>query len=136
MKVIGFNFTKLNIDKKSDDFKGLKVDSPNINISEIKQIKTPLFETKEDVFEIRFNYDIKYTPDVAHVSLGGILVVVVDKNTSKELVKRWKDKKLPDEYKLLIFNVILKKANLKAMQLEDEVNLPLHIPLPSIKEFK
>jgi hypothetical protein len=52
----------------------------------------------------------------------------------KDFIKQWKQKKLPEEHRILIFNVILKKSNLKAMQLEDELNLPLHIPLPSVKE--
>ena len=43
--------------------------------------------------------------------------------------------KIPEEYKLTIFNIIMKKSNLKAIQLEDEMNLPLHISLPSIKEI-
>lgn len=136
MKVIGFTFNKISVEKKSDDFKDLKVQSPNIDISDVKQVKPSFLQSKEDVFEVKFNFKIKYTPDVAEVSLSGTMLVMVDEKTSKELTKQWKNKKLPDEHKLLIFNVILKKSNLKAMQLEDELNLPLHLPLPSVKEFK
>ena len=136
MKIIGFNFTKIHIEKKSDNLKDLKLESPTVDILEVKQLKSSLFEVKEDVFEIKFSYNIKYSPDVATISLAGTLLAMVDPKTAKDLVKQWKDKKLPDEHKILVFNVILKKSNLKAMELEDELNLPLHIPLPSVREFK
>ena len=136
MKVIGFNFTKINVEKKSDNFKDLKIESPSIDINEISEIKANFLEVKEDVFEIKFSFKVKYSPDIADLVLSGVMLVMVDEKTAKELVKQWKDKKLPEEHKLLIFNVILKKSNLKAMQLEDELNLPLHLPLPSVREFK
>jgi hypothetical protein len=63
----------------------------------------------------------------------GNLIISIESKESKEVLKQWKDKKLPEEFRLNIFNVILKKVSLKALQFEEELNLPPHIPLPSFK---
>ena len=132
MKIVGFNFKKLNIEKISDKFEELKINT-NIDITNVKQIKPDIFQPKEELIEIEFNYVIDYSPDIAKISLSGTVLVMADSKIINDFIKQWKKKKLPEEHKILIFNVILKKSNLKAMQLEDEMNLPLHIPLPSVK---
>lgn len=133
MKIVGFNFKKISIEKTSDKFKDLKINT-NIDITNVKQIKPEIFQPKEELIEVEFNYNINYSPDIAKISLSGIVLIMADSKITKDFLKQWKKKKIPEENRILIFNVILKKSNLKAMQLEDEMNLPLHIPLPSVKE--
>lgn len=135
MKIIGFNFNKVYIERFSDNLKELKINT-NIDIKNVKQLKQELFHTKEEIIEVKFGYDIDYSPDIAKLSLSGNIILLVDSKTAKKFVKEWKNKKIPEEDKLTIFNVIMKKSNLKAIQLEDEMNLPLHISLPSVKEIK
>lgn len=135
MKVIGFNFTKINIEKMSEKYDGLKINT-NIDLIDVRQIKSEVFQNKENLIEIRFNYTINYNPKIAKISFIGNLLTLVDEKTAKLFLKEWKSKKFPDEHKVFLFNIILKKSNLKALHLEDELNLPLHISLPSIKEIK
>jgi len=135
MKIIGFNFDKIHIEKISNKLKGLKINT-NIDIKNVKSLKQELFHTKEEVIEIKFGYEIDYSPNIAKISLSGNIVLLIDLKTAKKFVKEWKSKKIPEEHKLIIFNVIMKKSNLKSIQLEDEMNLPLHISLPSVKEMK
>ena len=135
MKIIGFNFDKIHIEKISDTRKDLKINT-NVDITDVKSSKQKLFQTKEEVIEIKFSYEVDYSPDIAKISLSGHVVLLIDSKTAKNFVKEWKNKKLPEEHRLIIFNVIMKKSNLKAIQLEDEMNLPLHISLPSVKEMK
>ena len=135
MKIIGFNFDKIHIEKISSNLKGLKINT-NIDIKNVKSLKQELFHTKEEVVEIKFGYEVDYSPDIAKISLSGNIVLLIDSKTAKKFSKEWKNKKLPEEHKLMIFNVIMKKSNLKSILLEDEMNLPLHITLPSVKEMK
>lgn len=135
MKIIGFNFDKIYIEKMSNNLKGLKINT-NIDIKNVTSLKQELFYTKEEVIEIKFGYEVDYSPDIAKISLSGNVVLLIDLKAAKKFTKEWKSKKLPEEYKLIIFNVIMKKSNLKSIQLEDEMNLPLHISLPSVKEAK
>ena len=54
--------------------------------------------------------------------------------TQSCFIRQWNSKKLPEDFRIALFNVILKKSNVKALELEDELNIPLHIPLPSLKK--
>ena len=136
MKVIGFNFNKISVEKKSDKFENMKIHN-DISIASVNQIKSQSpFQTKDDILELGFNYDLTYSPDIAKISLSGTMILMVEQKVTKEFMKRWKNKKVPEEYKILIFNVILKKSNLRAVQLEDELNIPIHIPLPTARDSK
>ncbi|MEX0932635.1 MAG: hypothetical protein WDZ77_00865 [Candidatus Pacearchaeota archaeon] len=135
MKIVGFNFNKISVEKTSDNYKDLKINT-KIDVTEVKQIKSEVFQSKENLIEVKFNYSITYSPKIAEVSFSGAMLTLVDDKTAKEFIKSWKKKQFPEEHKIPLFNVILKKSNLKALELEDELNLPLHIPLPTVKETK
>ena len=55
------------------------------------------------------------------------------KEDSKTLTKSWKKNEIPDGTKIPLFNVILKKCTTKALQLEEELLLPSHIPMPQLR---
>jgi len=133
MKAVGFNFKKISIEKLSDKTENIKVNT-NIDISEISSVKTNLFKTEEEFLGVKFKYEINYNPNYAKLEFEGNIIVSVDQKKSKEIIKEWENKKIPEEFRIFLFNIILKKANLKALELEDEMNIPLHIPLPSVKK--
>ena len=54
----------------------------------------------------------------------------------KEILKQWKNKKISEDFKIPLFNLILRKSNVKTLELEEEMGLPLHIPLPHLKNQK
>ena len=131
MNLAGFNFTKISIEKKGDKPQDLKI-STNIDISEISEIKSEVFKTREMILGIKFSYVLNYEKDFAKLTFEGNVLLAVEPKIAKDVLKQWKDKKIPDEFKFPLFNFILKKANIKALQLEDEMNLPLHMPFPRI----
>lgn len=133
MKVLGFNFNKISIERFPKKAEGLKINT-DISITEITPVNSDLFKTKEEFLDVRFSYNINYDPEYAKVEFLGDIVVSLDSKDAKEVLKEWKDKKFPEDFKIFVFNVILKKSNLKALELEDEMNLPLHLPLPSLKK--
>lgn len=133
MKILGFNFNKINTEKFLDKIENLKINT-KIDVSEINTIKSDFLKTKEELLGINFNYDISYDPDFAKISFAGKIIFSVESKKAKEILKQWKDKKMPEDFKVILFNVILRKSNIKALQLEDEMNLPLHVSLPSLKK--
>ncbi len=133
MKIIGFNFDKINIEKLSSKAGKLEVKT-NIDISEIKEVKSENTLMKEDFIGVQFAFNVNYEPDFVRINLSGNVLFAVDSKLSKDILKQWKDKKMPEDFRILLFNVILRKANLKALQLEEEMNLPLHVPMPSLKK--
>lgn len=132
MKIVSFNFTKLDIEKFSDNLKDLKINT-GINILEISSVKSDFLKIKEDLIIVKFEYTLNYEEKIAKLEFKGNLLVSVDSSVAKEVLKQWQDKKIPEDFKLSVFNIIIKKVSLKAIQFEEEFNLPLHFPMPSIK---
>ena len=53
----------------------------------------------------------------------------------KELLDGWKKgKKLPKEIMPSILNTVMNKANIQALILSEQINLPPPIPLPKLKQ--
>jgi len=135
MRVIGFNFTKLLAEKLEDNRSQIKINT-EIDVSEIKSIKADIFKGKDDLIEVKFSYEVEYNPKIAKVSIEGSIIFSLDSKLAKQVLKDWKKKKMPDGFRLILFNVILKKSTLKALELEDILNIPLHMALPSLKKPK
>ena len=136
MRVVGFNFTKISIERLKEAAElteQLKINT-QIDISELNEVKSHLLKTKDEIIEAKFMYGVDYSPGFAKGELEGKILIAVDPKIAKEILKQWKKKKMPEDFRLLLFNVILKKSSLKALYLEEELNLPLHMPMPSFKK--
>lgn len=133
MKIIGFNFRKISVEKFSDSPKDLEIGT-NIDILEINRINVDFLNNNEEILGIKFSYIINYKPNMAKIGFEGDVLISIELGLAKEALKQWKDKKIPEEIKIPLFNTILRKSNIKALQFQDEMNIPLHIPFPSIKK--
>ena len=135
IKVIGFNFRKIGVEKTSEVVKDLKINT-KIDIADIAEAKADFVKDDEKVLRVKFTYVIEYNPKIANITLEGNIILNADKKEAKEIVDSWKDKKMTEAFRISLFNMILRKSNVKALQLEEEMNLPLHIPFPSLKAAK
>ena len=137
MRLIGFNFTKISIEKagSSKPIDNLKINT-EIDISEIKELDSKVLEIKGEIIESKFSYKIKYEPEFANVGLEGRIILSVNPKEAKDILKEWKSKKMSENFRLFLFNIILKRSTLKALQLEEELGLPLHMPMPSFRKEK
>jgi len=136
MKLIGFNFSKVHAEKSEKSEKpagqGINVKS-NIDISKIYEVKSEFIGMKESLVGVKFSYAIDYNPDFAKILFEGTVLFSTNSKELKEILNVWKDKKVQEDFKIPLFNTILKKSNIKALYLEEELNLPTHMPMPSIK---
>jgi len=135
MRLITFRFNKISIEKLSDSFKEIKINS-KINISDIEILKPEAIKREEEVIQVNFNYSILYNPEIAKIDFKGRVLLVADKEKAKEIEEMWENKKMTEEFRITLFNIILRKANIKALELEEEIGLPLHISLPTLKKQK
>ena len=127
MRVIGFNFKKISIEKFKEINNSLKINL-DINIIDIKKTKIDLFKNQE-IFSFDYEYKINYEPDFAILNfLGSLHIIIDDKELSKNIELDWKSKDINIKQKININNIILSRCNLKALQLEEEAGLPLHTP--------
>jgi len=129
MKILGMNITKISGERKNI-IKG-KIDvKQNIDIKDIE--KQDIAISDKPGLKVEFEYSIKYEPKVADVEIKGSILVLDDKNESKDILKDWKKKKINPIFKIPVYNYIIEKVSLKAINMEDELALPLHQPFPKI----
>lgn len=133
MRVVGFNFNKMSVERTSSSYEKLSVKT-NIDISEIKNVKQDLFKTDEEFIGVKFSFKLDYDPDIAKLEFAGDIVFSMDSKIAEEVIKQWKTKNIPEDFRVFLYNFILKKSNIKAFQFEEELNLPLHIPLPTVRK--
>mgnify|MGYP001560621522 CR=1 FL=1 len=129
MKLMGFNFDKISVEKFGIGQKDMKINT-NIDLSKIEKADQDFFKFKEEILSVNFTYTVNYAPDIAKIEFKGNLVLAVEPKIAKDVLKRWEEKKIPEEFKIDLFNIILRKSNIRALQLEEEINLPIHIPMP------
>ena len=132
MKLVGFNIDKIHVEKLSSNYENLKI-ATKLDVPDITELKQEMFKSKEELLGIKFSFGLDYEPEIAKIELSGSMILAVDHKVSKEVLKQWKDKKIPEDFRLTLFNAILKKSTLRALRLEEEMNLPLHIQLPTLK---
>jgi len=129
MNLVGFNFNKISIEKIGEINKNLKINT-SMDISSIEKIENTLLRNVEGLINVVFNYKVDYEPDFAKIEFKGSMILSLEENQVKTILKNWKDKKISEEIKIPLFNTILRKSSVKALQLEEEMNLPYHMPLP------
>jgi hypothetical protein len=132
-KVINLSLDKIFIEKYKFNFDKLEIKN-NINILSLSPYNLSNLKIKEDLLKLDFLYSLDYSPEIAKLEIKGNLILSFSNNKDyKTLLKDWENKKINDSFKIQIFNILFKKINLKALNLEEELKLPLHLPFPSIK---
>src|SRR3989344_1445067 len=134
MKIIGFSLDELHA-KKSFDFKRTSI-STDVLFVDVEKAKLEIIKDSE-ALRIAFKFTVNYkdsekkdSPDKNEVLVSGSMLLMVSKDESKEFLKSWKNKEIPKDKALGLYNVVLKKCSVKALQLEDEIGLSPHIPFP------
>ncbi len=129
ISILGFNLTKIS-GWKNPEFKGKIEISTSINISSIDKKEFPLLN--DEVLKVVFSFKIIYK-ELGEISLEGELLLRTDKKIFKDVLKEWKEKKVNTEFQTLVLNLIIQRCSIRAIELEEELNLPIHINLPTLK---
>lgn len=133
MPIIGFNFNKINVEKKKSPVGKINIKN-NVSIQDIVKAELTLGNQKQQGVRFLFKFSSKYEPAVATISLDGEVLFIEDAKKIKEILAGWKkNKKLPDDMMANILNTILTRCNIEALVLSREVALPSPIPLPKVK---
>lgn len=133
MTVVGFTFSKISINRNAAIPKEVEIKS-KINVFNIVEQDLKVADGKTTL-RLEFTYDIEYAPKFADIHFGGHLLAVLEPKEAKEVLQKWKDdKKLDKDLRYASYNAIFHKCNVKAFELEEDFNLPLHLKLPQISE--
>ena len=133
MRLIGFNFEKMSVEKFQERPESLKFNT-KLDISAINPLKSDIIRTKDELLKVDFVYSVDYEPNFAKLEIKGNIILSVEPKIARDVLKGWKDKQTSEDFRLFMFNIILRKTHVKALQLEDELGLPPHIPLPSLNK--
>ena len=129
IKLGAFRFLKVFAERTEDSNGELKI-TPNIHIKSIEKHRSDL--SKQESLKIDFRFEVDYN-GLGKISLEGNMYLIVDSKTSKEILSGWKDKKLDAELQTIIINLIMHKSSVRALELEEELSLPIHIQLPRLQ---
>lgn len=133
MRIIGFNFSKISIERK-EKLEGKLEINQNVDIKEVVKEEVPF--SSQEALKVKFNFSIIYSKGFAKLEFEGQVILLPEKDEMKKFFKSWKDKKIPEDSRVGLFNFIMGKCNIKALELEDELNLPLHVPMPKLAPGK
>jgi len=131
MGIVGFNLDKMSIERK-DEIKGKINIKTNIDILDMKKEEISL-SSDQDTLKLTFNFFIIYEPDFAKIEFKGHVLLIEDSKIAKKILEDWKKKKMDPFLREQIYNLILRKANIKALSLEEDLNLIPHWPMPAVK---
>lgn len=133
MTVVGFSFTKINVEKK-ETAKGKINISNHVSIQNVEESSFSIGQDEQKSLKFTFLFASSYDPNVGIISLTGELVFIEDKSKIAQIFSEWKDKKRVDKEVMTdILNVILNRCNIQALILARDINLPSPIPLPKVK---
>lgn len=132
MKLIGFNYKKISVEKHKEVEQGFKINT-SINITNLEKREVDIFKG-QDTIHFEYSINIKYEKGFADLTFEGSIFILFNNNKDyKQILKEWQnDKKIPEKIKIDLFNIIMARCNLKALELEEDFNLPSHIPFPRL----
>lgn len=129
IKLAGFRYSKILVER-NEELKGELKITPNINIKSVEEFKSD--KSKQDLLQVEFKFSIDYS-SLGKIELDGKMFLSLDSKTLKEAIDGYKNKKLDSDINLIILNAIMQKASIKALELEEEMNLPPHVQLPRLQ---
>jgi hypothetical protein len=130
MKIIGFGFSKISGERFKKIDQKLEIKS-NIEFKTIEEEKIDTFKDR-DILRFDFEYSIDYDPKFAKIEFGGHILALMDEEDIKDILKKWKKKEIDNNLRIGLLNFVMLKGNLKSLQLEEDLGLPSHIPLPRL----
>lgn len=133
MAIIGFNFKKLQGERKETPKGGVEVNH-SLKIDDIKKTPLTVGGSKTDVLRVDFSFDILYGNSGGKIAIAGDVIYTDTKEIIEETLKKWEsEQKLASQISQEIHKFIYNKAIIKALELSDSLGLPAPVPLPKVK---
>ena len=132
MALIGFNFTKINVEKKKSVNGKINITN-NLSFTNITEAKVN-FMDKKSALNLEFDFICKYEPDIGFINLKGNAIELLEPDKVKDCLDKWKkDKKIPSDIAQKILNTLLNKCYIESLILSNSMSLPSPIPLPKVR---
>lgn len=147
MNIIGFGLQKISGERKKDLPPAFAVNN-NIEIISMESEDLPQLKGLTTL-KVDFQFSVNYTNkeveetkskskkednNLASIQFQGTIVLSLEPKQAKQIIKDYNDKTIGEEFKIPLFNLILKKCSLQAAKLEEELDLPIHFTIPQIRK--
>jgi len=132
MSIIGFNFTKVDVERKNASAKKITINN-NIGISSIEESEVNISGAGSKPVKFNFFFHCQFEPNVGHIKLDGEVIALFPEDESKKILADWKAKKnVPADSATKVLNTALSKAQIMSLTLAKDVNLPSPVQLPKV----
>jgi hypothetical protein len=133
MAIIGFNYTKIHIEKNEGISGNVKITN-NVSVKDIIETDFNFGSQKQKGLKFMFEYTTEYNPEIGKLSISGEVMTLEPDEHRKKIIDEWKkNKSVQNSVMVAILNHIFNKCNLQALILTRDVNLPPPIKLPELK---
>jgi len=145
MQVIGFNLTKIH-GEKLPSFSKAGINN-NLEFTNVEKDKVDLLKDLE-VIKLSFKYILLYgnieKPEETkekdkqgEIYFEGNIILSATEDEAKDFHKSWKKKEIPKSSVAPLYNFILRRCSVKAINLQEDLTLPspyLKVPIIKPKE--
>jgi hypothetical protein len=132
MAIVGINLTKIS-SEKTGDVKGKISVRNNVIIRSVEEASFGL-AMKQKGINIGFSFNSTYEPSVGKIEIEGKVLALESEENAKAIMAGWTSaKKIHPVLMQQVFTTVLRKCNIKALMLSEELGLPSPIKLPEVK---
>ena len=133
MPIVGFHLEKTLAERTKKLQKGMKA-THNITIVSVQNEDIEMGQTtKKPGLKFTFEYNVDYQPKIGQVLIEGSVLYLDDEKVIKRVMDSWKKSKNLDQgIAAQILNTAIVRCTIKALSMAQEVNLPPHMPLPTV----
>ena len=133
MAIVGFNFTRMEVERNEKTSGKISIKN-NVTIKDIEEINIAGGKDKQNALKFMFEFSSLYEPKAGKIILNGNLLFMSVAKKMDEVMSSWKkDKKIPKEVTVQLFNSILTRCNIQALILSQQAGLPPPIRMPTVE---
>ncbi len=130
--LVGINFDRLIAERRAQKIDKISINN-NIRVLNVQESGV-VTKQSDKAIDIQFEFSAKFEPNVGQILITGTAIYVLPKKKTIQVLKEWKkNKKLPDDIVAEVLTALLARANVEAILLAKEVNLPPTIPMPKVE---
>ncbi|MBW3018075.1 hypothetical protein KY325_02880, partial [Candidatus Woesearchaeota archaeon] len=84
--------------------------------------------------KVDFQFVSEYLPDLGNITIDSSIIALRPVSEITQIIKDWKgNKQLPSDLIEQLFSYVLRRCNIKAIMLAEDLNLPSPVPLPRVE---
>jgi len=133
MSVVGFNFTRITAEKKGKPKGKINIRN-NLSIKDVKAEEVAVTADDREGVRVSFEFNSSYDPDIGSIQLLADVLLLENQEKKKAIMDTWNEKKnIPSEFIEPLFNLVLRRCNVKALVLAEDLRLPSPIQMGKVK---